>query len=148
SRADYTDMLTRHVLPYLGNVKLEAIDPMRVTRWHAELRRRGVGSRTRQKAHAILRASLSEAVRLRALAYNPCSKDSARPPKHETPKRKPLEPEQVKALLAAANGHDYEAFILLGVLHGMRLGEIAAIRWQDLDLKAALVHVRHTLVED
>jgi len=148
SRADYTDMLTRHVYPILGAVKLERLTPLRIKGWHAELRRREVGTRTIQKAHAVLRACLSEATRLRALPFNPCGREAAQAPKHIAAKRKALEPEQVKALLTAATDHDYEAFILLGVLHGMRLGEIAALRWGDVDLKANLVHVRHTLVED
>jgi integrase len=35
--------------------------------------------------------------------------------------------------------------IMLGL--GVRIGEALALRWEDIDLESALVHVRGTLVE-
>src|SRR5262245_61954063 len=45
------------------------------------------------------------------------------------------------AYLAAARGHEVFVPIMLGVLCGLRRGEIAALRWQDVDLDAGRLAV-------
>ena len=47
---------------------------------------------------------------------------------------RPLTPEQVRALLAAAQGDRMEALYVLAVTTGMRRGELLGLRWADVDL--------------
>ena len=35
--------------------------------------------------------------------------------------------------------------ILIAVFSGVRLGELCALKWEDIDMKAGVIHVRHTL---
>jgi integrase len=58
---------------------------------------------------------------------------------------KTLSPEQAKALLEAARGDRLEAFYVLAVTTGMRLDELLALRWQDIDLDTGSLQVRGTL---
>lgn len=44
--------------------------------------------------------------------------------------------EQAAALLIAARGHPLEAAIVLGLTCGLRLGELLALRWDDVDWTA------------
>jgi integrase len=54
---------------------------------------------------------------------------------------------EVGRLLKAAKGHRLEALIVLALGAGMRLGEIFALKWENVDLDRAALFVRHTLVD-
>ncbi len=54
---------------------------------------------------------------------------------------------EIEALTKAArargrHGHRDATLILLGYRHGLRAGELTALRWDQVDLGAALLHVR------
>jgi integrase len=53
----------------------------------------------------------------------------------------------VRALLEAARGDRLEALYAMAVGTGLRLGELLAFRWGDLDLELGRVQVRRALVE-
>jgi type 1 fimbriae regulatory protein FimE len=60
--------------------------------------------------------------------------------------REHLTPEEVSKLLAAArrtgrNGSRDEAIVLLAYRHGLRVSELVALRWEQVELKAGLLHV-------
>lgn len=58
---------------------------------------------------------------------------------------KVLAPEQVKTLLSHVRGSRYECVFVLGATCGLRIGEILALRWTDVDLIKGTLTVRHTL---
>lgn len=60
--------------------------------------------------------------------------------------REHLTPDEVGKLLAAArhtgrNGSRDEAIVLLAYRHGLRVSELVALRWEQVELKAGLLHV-------
>ncbi|HLJ39490.1 MAG TPA: tyrosine-type recombinase/integrase [Steroidobacteraceae bacterium] len=64
----------------------------------------------------------------------------------ETRLREHLTPGEVEKLLAAArrtgrNGGRDEALVLLTFRHGLRVSELVALRWEQVELKAGLLHV-------
>ena len=71
--------------------------------------------------------------------------DYAERPRVEYREVSVLNAEQVRAFLDAAKGTRYEALFVLAVTTGMRQGELLGLRWQDLDLDASLIHVRHAM---
>ena len=58
-----------------------------------------------------------------------------------------LTPTQMKALLAKAKKsgrypeRDY-TLLLIGYRHGLRVSELIALRWKDVDMKAGYIHIR------
>jgi len=67
-------------------------------------------------------------------------------PNRERRSREHLTPAEVEALIAAAStlgrhGHRDSTLILLAYRHGLRVGELVALRWDQVDLKAGLLHV-------
>jgi integrase len=74
-------------------------------------------------------------------------------PKPKRRKRRSWTPDDIRRLLNAArelgarvgNIHDYTPIIMVAVYTGMRPGELLGLRWMDVDLKRAVVHVRHQL---
>jgi type 1 fimbriae regulatory protein FimB/type 1 fimbriae regulatory protein FimE len=73
-----------------------------------------------------------------------------RTPRSTNAERRPREyltPDEVAALIRAAgrvgrHGHRDETLILLAYRHGLRVSELVALRWDQLDLKGALLHVQ------
>ncbi len=58
---------------------------------------------------------------------------------------KPLDGEQVKALLGVAKEDRLEALFYIAIYRGLRIGEMLALRWQDLDMEHGVIRVEHTL---
>jgi integrase len=70
--------------------------------------------------------------------------DLVTPPRRSTPEMHALTPEEANALLEAASGDRLEALYVLAVTCGVRLGEIQALRWHDVDLDGARLRVTAT----
>jgi integrase len=66
-----------------------------------------------------------------------------RPPKHR--KGNVYNAEQLNRLLDQARGSSVRIAVVLGVHTGMRLGEICALQWDDVDLDAGTVYVHQSL---
>lgn len=49
---------------------------------------------------------------------------------------------EIKRLVAAAKPGRQRALLLVAALHGLRASELRGLRWADVDLKAATLHVR------
>jgi integrase len=56
-----------------------------------------------------------------------------------------LTPEQAKILMDAAKGDRLEALYVVAVTTGVRLGEMLALRWANVDLDRSVLHVRENL---
>ena len=57
-----------------------------------------------------------------------------------------MTPEEIERLLKASgscgrHGHRDRALILIAYRHGLRVGELVNLRWDQVDLKAGLLHV-------
>ena len=60
--------------------------------------------------------------------------------------REHLAPDEVEQLTAAArrrgrDGHRDSTLLMLACRHGLRVGELVALRWEQVDLAAGLLHV-------
>lgn len=60
-----------------------------------------------------------------------------------------LEKDSLKKFLVAAAADEgsfpYYTVVMLMTYTGMRIGEVLALQWQDIDLENRLIHVKHTL---
>jgi len=56
-----------------------------------------------------------------------------------------LSPAEVAAVARAAKGDQLAALITVAAFTGLRLGELRALRWGDIDFTARMILVRHNL---
>jgi integrase len=89
--------------------------------------------------HRVLREALQQALRWHLLARNPA--DAVKPPKVERKQMKTLDAAATAAMIEAARSYSAFMPILLGALCGLRRGEIAALRWRNVDLDAGQLAV-------
>jgi hypothetical protein len=61
--------------------------------------------------------------------------------------RRALTVQEVRRLLDVVKDDRYEAVYVLAVTAGMRIGEILALRWEDVDFDAGTIAIRRTIVE-
>ncbi len=146
----YRNQVQRYINPDLGAVRLDKLTPAEVQRWLNGLKSRGLSPRTVRAAYGTLHAALRQAVRWRILAYDPSDRtlgvELGRA--HKAREVAVLDAERLAAFLRAAAGERLEAFFVLAVATGMRPGELAGLRWRDVDLKAGTVTVRQAMTKD
>jgi integrase len=139
SHERYAEIARKNIVPLLGGLVLTKLKPEQISQAYAKAlasgRRDGSGGlspRTVGHMHRVLREALQQAVRWTMLARNPA--DAAPPPKVEHKQMSVLDTDATIELIEAARPYRIFVPILLGVLCGLRRGEIAALRWRSVDL--------------
>jgi len=100
---------------------------------------RGVASKTWNDTLKLLRATFKYL--LPAGAINPFSDTPTKDT--ETVFRKPFSPEELKAIMEAAQGDDFiRPIIVTGICTAMRRGDCCLLRWKDVDLERRFITVK------
>lgn len=141
----YRDSVNLHLTPELGRIALSKLTPMQVEGAYARLAARGLSGTTVQLAHGVLRKALGDAVKRGLVQRNVASHDLIDAPKRSTGEMRTLTLDEAARLLAAAEGDALEAFYVLALTTGMRLGELQALRWSSVDIERRRVRVVATL---
>ena len=90
-----------------------------------------------------LRKAVADAVTRRSVSWNPVS--ATTPPRVERDGGQAFSAEEVQQLLAAADSPRLRALVGVACTAGLRLGELAALRWQHVDVNAGTVRVERTI---
>lgn len=150
----YCQLLQR-VRDTLGNVTLTRLAPEQVEALYAGLlsgevknsrQTKPLAPATVRQLHVILHHALDDALRKGKVSRNICEfvANVPRVPRHEN---QTYSFAQVRTLLQAAQGDRLEALYVLAVTTGMRQGELLALKWQNVDLDGATLHVRATVAQ-
>jgi integrase len=135
TRHEYQSLAARWVLPVLGNLRLNQLQPKRI-----EALIHNLTPRQGTKVFALLRAALRAAERWGLVEQNPMRRVT--PPSY-APARKDLPPvEQMAAALKEGRGHRWWSWVALAVSTGLRPGEQAALRWEDWEQHRGILWVR------
>lgn len=139
--ADYRSAYRRHIGPRLGRVPLADIDGSTIADLVVALGEDEVGAKRLSNVLVPLRACLSWHHRIGAFERNPAGWfDAAAPAADE---RRILSIAEVERLVAATPA-PYRAVVATAAWTGMRLGELRALTWADVDLDTRLINVDKT----
>jgi integrase len=139
--ADYRSAYRRHLGPRLGRTLLADIDGATIADLVVALTNDGVRAKRLSNVLVPLRACLSWHRRIGAFPRDPTGWfDAAAPAADE---RRILTIEQVERLVAATPRH-YRALTATLAWTGLRLGELRALTWSDVDLDRRLITVDKT----
>lgn len=134
-----------HILPGLGNIPLSELTESKVSAFLEERRRfgshrpespdyPGLSQDTIRHIHRLLQQCLDQAVRDGLMTDNP-----ARAFHYSKPKKvnaNVLTPLEMEDYLDAAERLGYLPMFLLALTVGLRQGELIALKWSDLNVKA------------
>jgi integrase len=135
--------IERHIVPYLGSLRLARLQLVHLESWLVSLERDGRSDWTRHQAATVLGTALRRAAKMKLIPFNPAA-DLAKPRPKE-PEVEILTEAEANRLLSASHAHRLHALYVLALTSGMREGEMLALHWPEIDFDAAAVKVVRTL---
>jgi integrase len=148
----YAEIVYGNLLPALGSVRLTKLRPEQISEAYSKAlisgRRDGSGglsAQTIKHAHVVLKQALTQACVWRAIAHYPAA--LVKPPRVERKEMQTIDTDSTARMIETARGTPIFIPILLGVLCGMRRGEICALRWRSVGLDAGQLSVIASIEE-
>jgi len=139
---DYKHMVTK-LKAALGSLRLADMTPERLEAYRDELIAQGLANRTINKYLIVLHGIFQRAMKTQRLLANPMRLVEKRP----NPRAAGIDVysrEEVMALVRAAASEQDAAIYLTAAFTGLRMGELLALRWRDVDFPLDSVHVRRS----
>lgn len=158
-------IVEKNIIPKLGHIPLRKLTAAHIEAFEADQQREGwVKARAKKKVtegglapleekkglsaqtvlhiHRTLSQALDHAVRLGVLFKNPARQvKPPRPPSHEI---KILDKTEITTVIEAAKQLGLSVPVLVAVSTGVRRGELLALRWSDIDLKASTLTINQS----
>jgi integrase len=146
----YSDIVLAHLIPELGRISLNALQPSHIQAYYTRMlesgRRDGKGGLSAQTVkhhHRVLHEALKYAVKHDILIRNIA--EAVDPPRPDTKEMVTLQPEFIGIFLDAAQNIPYYFLFYTALYTGLRRSELLGLRWRDIDLDLATLSVVQTL---
>jgi integrase len=151
TRVGYRNKIRAYIMPSLATIRLDKLTPEHLEQMYATMLdgthkgvgARGVGASTIKQAHSIISRSLTVAVQRGHVHRNVAlliEKPSVPKPKTTT-----LSLTDTRKILAKVKDTPDEARWTVLLLLGLRPGEALGLTWQNVNLVAGEIHIRHQL---
>lgn len=139
----YEQMNRQHVSPNIGRIPLTKLQPQHLERLYTNRISASLSPTTVLQMHRMIHKALKQAVAWGLVYRNVAA--FVQPPKPTNKTVRPFSPDEAQTFIKALKDDDFEALYLMALMTGMRLGELLAIQWDDIDLDRGIAVVRHTL---
>lgn len=127
----YTGVWRKFLDVQLGELALSEIRIVHLDQWMTALAKQRVAAPTRRMAAAVLSNILTMAVDYEMMSRNPVP--SLKLPKRAPKRDRAMSIDAAGELLEAVSGTDLSAPVFFALVLGLRRGEIAGLKWDDLD---------------
>lgn len=139
--------LDARILPKWGEWSLEDVKNLHVKTWVRELVADGLAPETIRGLYRTFSTLMTDAVHENLLPKSPCWPKRDGLPTVTRTKLHYLTIYEGRRLIELAGGR-YKAMFHLALWTGLRWGELAALRWEDVDLSGNVIHVIRSVRRD
>jgi integrase len=123
-----------------GDMRLEDVTPEAIERWKPTL---SVSNRTVHKYLVVMHGIFKRAMKVWGLPRNPMTAVD-RPRIRVSDDLHAFSPEEIHALVRAATSEQDGAVFLTAAFTGLRMGELLALQWGDVDFGGQSIRVRRS----
>jgi integrase len=150
TRRDNRSALRKHFVGtdedpgWLRDLPLARITPATIETWRRQALATGMSRRTAAKLTAILHGVFEHAREAYRHPTNPVASVKRLAIKYDGRVRDFYSPEEVHAIIRAADNEQDGIAILVAAFTGLRRGELLALRWRDVDFVGQVIRVEHS----
>jgi integrase len=140
----YSSQIQNHIIPALGDKNLDELDAVTLQSFTVNLRKSHLAANTICGVISLVKMSLKMALKVGVVdkEFSDCI---VMPKKDEKKIECFTEAEQKRIERFVLTSGDKRLFgIVLTLYTGLRIGELLAARWQDIDFKKGVLYVRYT----
>ncbi len=149
----YRSAVVHHINPRIGGVAIGKLKPQMLNNLYQQLLadgrcdgEGGLAPATVSGVHVVLRKALADAEDAGLIPRNPAIGAKPPRPKSQGGELRYWTPAELREFLDLVEGHRLEAAFHLLAMTGARRGEVAGLRWVDVDLDAARITIRQRLL--
>ncbi|MCL2248640.1 MAG: site-specific integrase [Oscillospiraceae bacterium] len=134
-----------HIIPEIGTLKLEDVRPAHVKKLINNISTKGYSLSLMKHVRTTLNQLFEAAQENKLCTDNPARK--LKLPSKAKPEIKVFSEADLKTMLKFIPTHSFGISMTLLLYTGLRRGELLALQWSDIDMKASTLTVRQALVE-
>lgn len=146
----YVENAERYIIPYLGSIPVFNISQTEIDRFSLHLQSKekkngqALSSKTVKDILAVLKQVINHARRKKYIASPNLIIEAPKPTKHAIQIFSHKEQDILESI-SVSQDDPMKYGIYLSLYTGLRIGELCALRWEDLDLERAILSVNHTV---
>ncbi len=145
---DYRQMLNGHLVPFLAGRSVDRVEPSDIAAYVSAKMRAGLSAKTVRNHCTFASGLFGFAVRKGWATTNPVNAEDLPEVPHDTEIHF-LDHEEMEALFRAADGGDALGstdlvLYMTAATTGLRMGELLALQWKDVDWAAGSIRVRRS----
>jgi integrase len=139
----YKGIIAFDVRPLIGHIKLSDLQPSEIQNIFNAMTARGVCSNTQRRLFSVISTAFDSAVAWEWLQINPLVRLEM--PRNGAKKMRAMSQEEVGSFLAVTDKGRHGEYFRTAVVTGMRPGELAGLRWNDVDFEHSTISIQRSL---
>ena len=137
----YTNIYKNHIEPHFKKKPIQEVTTKDIQDYVAA-KSKSLGRNTVKKHIDLLYSVFQNAYNTRLINENPVARMER--VRGQKPKMECMNADEITALCKSVAGTNLEIPVLLAAYLGLRRGEIAGLRWRDIDFENAVIHIENT----
>ena len=138
----YEYLIRVHINPALGLIPLKELQPSQIQKFY-NTKNKTLSPSTVRHMHIVINQALDQALKEGKIIRNPAK--ATKPPKIEKKEARYLTPEQLAGFLESITDDRWYPAFIVDLNSGMRLGELCALKWSNVDLQKGTLTVKEAV---